>query len=200
MNTCPLFEDPVCKKHAMFSTSSSLEDDLMDDSLTSSENISDEIECEPVSCSVSSSSSSLSTSEEPEPETKSHVSFNTSVAVRVVYCDSDESEDDDVDDRAVEESEDSVVSLKKEDNSKPIMESVHFDAEEEAIRSQLVGCICATRRKKHNFAQMYGCGKSIRDDDEDSCDDDDDDDDNFEFTEPPRVIVACAPSASWFTL
>jgi len=171
------------QKHAISSSCSF-------DTITSSESFSEEIESE----TVSSSSSSLSGSE----DTKGHVSFNTSVSMRIVYCDSDDSDDDDKDDMADEENEDSIVDLKKEDNSKPIMEPVHFDAEEEAIRSQLVGCICATRRKKPNFAEMYGCGKSLRTDDDDSnsCDDDDD----FEFTEPPRVIVACAPSASWFTL
>jgi len=197
LNSSSFFEDPLCKKHA--GMCSTLDDEDMGSSLTSSEITSSESFCdESESDLVGSSSSCLSRS--TSEDSKCHVSFNTSVAVRVVYCDSDDSadEDDEGDAKAEEENEDSVVDLKKEDNSRPIMEAVHFDPEEEAIRSQLVGCICATRRKKPNFAEMYGCGKNIRNDDDSdsSCDDDD----NFEFSEPPRVIVACAPSSSWFSL
>jgi len=145
---------------------------------------------------VLESSSSLTSSEDMA---KNHVSFNSSVTLRVVYCDSD---NDGEDDGEEEESEDSIVDLKKEDNSTPIMEAVHFDPAEEAIRSQLVGCISAVKRKKHNYAAMYGCGKPIRDDDDECRDDDDDDnddDEDYDFTKPARVIVACAPSSSWFS-
>jgi len=140
-----------------------------------------------VSSIVSSSSSNL----EDECQ-KSHVSFNTAVAMRVVYYSSDEEEGDDS-----EESVDSVIQLKKEDNSKPCVEPVVFDEEEEAIRKQLVGCISATKRKRPNFAAMYGCGESLDDDDDDVMDDNFDDDD-FEFKEPTRVIVCTSSSATWF--
>jgi len=194
--SCSLLDaDPLSKKQA-FGSPCSLQDEeevinSSNSSLTSSEVISDETECE--------TESSLSSSEELA---KKCVRFSDSVAVRVVYCssedDPEETESDNNDKADKEESIDSVVGLKKEDNSRPTVETVHFDEDEEAIRSQLVGCICATRRKKHNYAAMYGCGKSISDDsDEESSEDDNDDFD--EFKEPARVIVACDPSSAWFS-
>jgi len=191
-NSCTLLEaSPVNKKIELASNQDD-DDDYVNSgitSLTSSELISDETECESESCSSASSSS--------EDLTKNHVRFCDSVSMRVVYyMDEDDGEDDDQVEE--EESVDSVVGLKKEDNSKPIVEQIQFDAEEEAIRSQLVGCICATRRKKHNYAAMYGCGQSLGGDD---CDDESEDDiDDFdEFKEPARVIVACDPSEAWFS-
>jgi len=199
---CTLFEanSPVKKQNLCVSSAPSAacfslkhEQDMLE-RLESSDIISEESEeCE------TETSSPLSSSEEL---TKNHVSFNDSVAMRVVYYSSDEDEDDEEKDGenneslVDEESVDSVIGLKKEDNSTP-RESVKFDEEEEAIRKQLVGCICAPKHKKHNYAAMYGCGPSLKNDDESSSDDDDED---FEFSEPPRLIIASAPSASWFTL
>jgi len=197
-SSCSLFDSELLKKDSLTPctlTRCGAEDEIgcLEHCLTSSEIFSEETEdCE-------TETPSLSSSEELAVP-KNHVSFNDAVSMRVVYYSSDEEEDDDKEDQTQkgqdEENVDSVVELKKEDNSTPVYEAVKFDPEEEAIRSQLVGCICATKRKRPNFAQMYGCGKSLSGDDDCNLSSDDED---FEFSEPARVIVACAPSESWFS-
>jgi len=209
--TCSLFEpNHQCKKIDELSCSCTLQQEneesfVIGDTLTSSVIVSDECETDSLSSSslVSSTGSFMGSDEAP----RNHVSFNEAVTVRVVYCNSDDEDEDDDEQQHQEENVDSVIELKEEDNSTPFIEPVKFDAEEEAIRSQLVGCICATRRKKHDFAAMYGCGKSISNDDDDDDDGDsyedeevvNDADDDAECHEPVRVIVACAPSSSWFS-
>jgi len=199
--TCSLFEpNAQCKKLDEVSPSlQENEEEPFVDTLTSSVIISDECETDSLSSSslVSSTGSFMSSDDTP----RNHVSFNDAVTVRVVYCNSDD-EGDDEDQTNHEENVDSVIELKEEDNSTPFIEPVKFDAEEEAIRSQLVGCICATRRKKHDFAAMYGCGKSTLStaddcDEEEESDDDDVDDDVCR--EPVRVIMACSASSAWFS-
>jgi len=164
------------------------------DFLSSSESLSDET--------VSETLSGMSSSSSAEDSAKSpRVCFNNTVSMRVVYCNSDEEEDDDEDFEQKEEEEegeeetieDSFIELKKADNSRPVIEPIQFDEKEEEIRKQLVGCITAGRRTRHNFAAMYGCGKSIGNDDDD--DDDAMDDDDFDFDAPSRVI-ACT-TVSW---
>jgi len=185
--------NPLSKK--IDSAHGDLVEDVSCDSLTASVIVSDDNDaCETESLSSSSLVSSTDTLTDSEGP-RNHVSFNDSVAVRVVYCNSDDEESEKEEERI----DDSVIELKEEDNSTPFIEPVKFDPAEEAIRSQLVGCICATRRKKHDFARMYGCGKSIGSDD---CDEDsasEDEDNDTAIKEPVRVIVACDASSAWFS-
>jgi len=208
--SCSLFDHNPSSKKA----DSCHEAEEVCDSLSSSIIVGDEIEPESLTCSTITSSSLTSSIDSSFPDAvespRNHVSFSDSVAVRVVYCDSDDDEEEEEGVERNEEDEvqndtlrreetnvDSVIGLKEEDNSSPFIEPVKFDPEEEAIRSQLVGCICATRRKKHDFGRMYGCGKSISSvncNDDDSSDEDDD-----KIREPVRVIMACDASSSWFS-
>jgi len=96
------------------------------------------------------------------------VSFCETVTYRIVSYDEESDKDSHVD---------SVIRLKKGDYSKPLPPSV--------------------KRARHDFAKIYGCGKTIRTFDD--VDLDSGDDEAFLNSEPAKVIEAHAPSAFWFS-
>jgi len=119
----------------------------------------------------------------------SRVSFNETVKVREFFMEDDDSE---------VEIEDSEKSLQKGDFSVPVIQPVKFSPEEEEIRSHLVGVLPAEKRIRHDFARMYGCGKSIRSCSPVDVDDDDEDIDKILSSAPVMEIQAHAPSSFWF--
>jgi len=121
--------------------------------------------------------------------TKGRVSFNETVKVRKDYFDEDS-------ESLTHTSED--VSLSKGDFSKPVYVAVELSEEERKIRSQLVGALPAERRLGHDFARMYGCGKTIRSASPSEPEETDDDIEAILAAKPVREIQAHAPSAFWF--
>jgi len=128
-------------------------------------------------------------SEQSTSPSPSKVSFSETVKVREIFQDEDSDKEEQVD---------SITDLKEGDFTSPTIIPIKYSPEEEAMRSKLTGCLPAEVRVCHDFAKMYGCGKTIRSMDIDMIDDDDDDDD-FLNSEPVRVIEAHAPSSFWFT-
>lgn len=177
----------------------------------------------------SSSSSTLESGDETGSEItppdaaaaapRKRVSWAPTADVRVVYCGSESPCDDTKEDLWVsiegdgegdgEEDGDSALAEATADEDE---DEDAVDPEEAAIRSQLVGCLCAKkqrgrRRRRHrpDFAAMYGCGTCVAS----SCtvtsaecsDSDDDDTGGSDFIDiddgkPIRVVVACSAMES----
>lgn len=116
------------------------------------------------------------------------VTFCDDVQYRQVYMDENSDDEDEI--------EDTHQPLKRGDYSTPCVAPVSLSEEERRVRSRLVGALPAEKRIRHDFARMYGCGRTIR-----TCapiDLDDIDIDKILKTQPVREIHAHAPSAFWF--
>jgi len=122
-------------------------------------------------------------------KTSGRVSFKETVEIREDVFDEDT-------DSLTHFSKD--ASLSKGDFSKPIYVPIEMSEEERQIRSRLVGALPAERRIGHDFARMYGCGKSVRSCEPTEPEEDDDDIEAILNTKPVREIQAHAPSAFWF--
>ena len=119
---------------------------------------------------------------------KKKVVFKEEVEKRIITTGSEE-----------EEVVDKKVKLHAPDMSKPVYIPVEYDKEEKEVREKLVGCIPAFKKRRPDFARMYGCGKSVVPLDKMPSIEELEEDKWFD--EPPkRVIVAHPVDQNWFTI